>query len=151
MKEALYGLAQALRAQSRVEEAKPYFDLAHLQQQAKTEANLGPGLNERGLQFLKSGQLKQAEESFREALTVAPSFGHAAHNLAVVLARTGKTSEAIEAFKLAISLRPTLAAAYAGLAALLKETGDPSADKVSEKAKLLKEVAPQPEDLVFLK
>jgi tetratricopeptide (TPR) repeat protein len=151
LKEALLGLAQTLRSQQRGEEAKPYLDQLQRQQKSQTDAGLAPGFNARGLEFLRSGQLQAAEKSFREALAVAPSFGYAAHNLAVVLARQGRANEAAEAFRLAIRVHPTFAAAYQGLASLLKQSGDPRAAQLLAEAELLKKVAPQSQDLVLIK
>jgi tetratricopeptide (TPR) repeat protein len=88
--------------------------LDQVQNLQKTVADAGraPSLNAQGLDFLKAGQLENAEGAFRGALRVDPLFAIAAHNLGVTLFRQGRDMEAIEAFRTAIRVNPTFAAAH---------------------------------------
>jgi len=96
---------------------------------------------------MNSGELDEALEKFRAALTLDPTYAAAAYNQGLVLARQGKTPEAIQSFRTAIRLRPGFVLAHYGLGLLLQLAGDPLADEQLRKAQLMKRLVPQAGDM----
>jgi predicted O-linked N-acetylglucosamine transferase (SPINDLY family) len=93
------------------------------------------------------GVAAPAEDAYREALRLDPSYAKAHYNLGAFLAERGRAVEAAACFERALGVEPGFAAASAALAALLAR-GDRSADA---EAVLRRGLAANPvaTDLVF--
>jgi tetratricopeptide (TPR) repeat protein len=140
---ALKGMADLLKEQGKVEEAKPYLDRVRQLTQCKLDANLAITLNGEGLNLMKQEKLDQALQAFTEALAKDPSYAVAAYNRGLVLARQNRLGEAAESFRTAVRLRPGFALAHFGLGLVLKAREDPSAEEEFQKARLLSKLVPQ--------
>lgn len=66
---------------------------------------------QRGATALHNGQLKQAEQAFREAVRLAPDLAEAHLDLGLVLGREGEFTNAIESIQHALRLNPSLPSA----------------------------------------
>ncbi len=63
--------------------------------------------NNRGVEFNKTGEYKQAIEDFNKALELNPAHKEAYNNLGVALANLGRNKEAIVAYNNALKIQPT--------------------------------------------
>lgn len=98
------------RARLRVELATGYFEqgkttvaLDEIKQALVADANYSPAFNLRGLTYLRMGESKLAEESFRRALQLSPLDGNVAHNLGWVRCLQADYKEALTLFGRALN------------------------------------------------
>jgi tetratricopeptide (TPR) repeat protein len=77
--------------------------------------------NSRLSEPMDTERLREAEESFREALTIDPNYIHAQLGLGTVYYGQGRIDEAIQAFKKALEIDPTNPSARGNLEALVEE------------------------------
>ncbi len=98
------------RARLRIELASGYFEqgktsvaLDEIKQALIADPSYSPAFNLRGLTYLRMGELKLAEESFRRALQLAPLDANVAHNLGWVLCQQTDYSSAIAMFERALA------------------------------------------------
>ncbi|KAM8891385.1 LOW QUALITY PROTEIN: protein O-mannosyl-transferase TMTC2 [Spinachia spinachia] len=83
---------------------------------AKAWGNLG--------NVLKSqGQMEEAEQAYRNALSYRSNMADMLYNLGLLLQESNKFSEALHYYKLAIGSRPTLASAYLNTGIILMNQG----------------------------
>jgi protein O-GlcNAc transferase len=75
------------------------------------------------LEYLRTGNLQQAERTFREILTARPRNSKAYHYLGDILMDTGSHEEAVACYQKAIELNPGFAGTYYNVASLLREEG----------------------------
>jgi len=75
-----------------------------------------------GTDYLKSGDLRNAETQFAKALENEPKNTQALYYLAVVQQRQKETAKAVESFQKLLALDPNLAIAHANLGVLLAGT-----------------------------
>ena len=78
-------------------------------------------VNSRIIYAVDTGLLREAEESFREALTLDPNYIHAQLGLGAVCYAQGRTDEAIQAFKKALEIHPDNHSARGNLEFLIEE------------------------------
>ena len=147
MEKAAYGLAQLLQAEGKTAEAQKAFEQVRELKANSSALADASSLNATGVVRMNSGELDEALEKFRAALTLDPTYAAAAYNQGLVLARQGKTPEAIQSFRTAIRLRPGFVLAHYGLGLLLQLAGDPLADEQLRKAQLMKRLVPQAGDM----
>ncbi len=97
---------------------------------------------QRGVEALKSGQLKEAEKGFAAAIKLSPAFAEAYLNLGLVLEEQGRHPEASTNLKKALALKPRLHGAnlFLGLAEYRLDRLDAAAESVT------KETAAFPKD-----
>lgn len=69
-------------------------------------------------------ELKEAEETFRKAITLDPNYSKAHYNLGIIYEETGIDNQAIDAYKKAIELDEGFGEAYLNLGDLYKARGD---------------------------
>lgn len=72
-----------------------------------------------GMVLMKEGKLQEAEQAFRSALEINPSFADAHNNLGYLLERQGKFPEAIAEYKKAVEERPGFRQAHFNLGRIL--------------------------------
>jgi Tfp pilus assembly protein PilF len=72
-----------------------------------------------GVLLTTEGKLEEAEQAFREALTIAPSYSAAHNNLGNLLERQGKLSEAAAEYRKALEGDPSFRRAHFNLGRLL--------------------------------
>lgn len=72
------------------------------------------------------GRVAEAEESFRRAVEIHPSFAAAHNNRGNALTRLGRLREAEEAYRRALALQPVFAEALSNLANTLNQLGRPA-------------------------
>lgn len=90
---------------------------------------------DRGLASLRKGNHREAEEAFREVLTVQPNNAQAYNFLGIVLGIQNRFEEAIENFKTSLRIKPNLTDSRIRLAELYELKGDFSEAKAElEKA-----------------
>lgn len=89
-------------------------------------ARHSPALHHLGLIAFKSGQVAEAIQSLRLALSVEPQYTEARLNLAVILKMHGDLTEALDECRTVVSAAPNNATAHAELGNILKDLGKPS-------------------------
>ncbi|MEY4712181.1 MAG: hypothetical protein RIS88_1631 [Pseudomonadota bacterium] len=101
---------QRQRARIRTELAVGYFEegrtpiaLDEVKQALAHDPSFAPAYNLRGLIHLRLDDSRQAEDSFRRALALAPSDGDTLHNLAWMACQQGRHAEADRAFAQALA------------------------------------------------
>ena len=80
--------------------------------------------NNLGQAFFELDRLEEAEDNFKNALTLKPNFGKAHSNLGNTLHKQGRLQEAVISFKKAISLEPDSAVAHNNLGRTLFTLGE---------------------------
>jgi protein O-GlcNAc transferase len=75
------------------------------------------------LEYLRTGNLQQAERIFREILRARPRNSRAYHYLGDILEDTGRHEEAMACYQKAIELNPGFAGTYYNVASILREKG----------------------------
>ena len=83
-------------------------------------------LNDLGNLLRMAGRLDEAEEAYRQALTIAPDKVPPRYNLALLLQQQGKRDKALEEFRLVVKTDPGFAWAHYQIGALLEEKGNES-------------------------
>ena len=78
----------------------------------------------RGLKLHQSGELKQAEDCYREVYRLDPKHTDALHLLGVVALQQGRLDESIETIRQALSLKPDTPEYHANLAAAFRAQGN---------------------------
>lgn len=111
--------AELLIAEGEADEAIPLL----LRAIDETPADLRARLN-LGLAYEMIESPGDAEEAYRGALGVDPSFAEALNNLGALLRDTGRIEEAAATLRRAIESRPGFASAYLNLALTLEDLGD---------------------------
>jgi tetratricopeptide (TPR) repeat protein len=101
-------------------------------------------LRERAREAAFLGSLQQAEDLFRQIVTLAPADADAWTDLGVVLVRRAQTRRGIEAFERSVALDPNNAPAHRNLAIALDREGQATAAAVHYRAFLA--LAPQHPD-----
>lgn len=98
------------RARLRVELATGYFEqgqttvaLDEVKQALVADAGYAPAHNLRGLAYMRLGEMRLAEESFRRAVSFAPKDANLAHNLGWLLCQQARFSEAQPLFDTALA------------------------------------------------
>lgn len=98
------------RARLRVELATGYFEqgqttvaLDEVKQALAADVNYAPAHNLRGLAYMRLGEVRLAEDSFRRALALGPKDAGVAHNLAWLLCQQSRFSEAQPLFEAALA------------------------------------------------
>jgi type IV pilus assembly protein PilF len=98
------------RARLRVELATGYFEqgqttvaLDEVKQALAADASYAPAHNLRGLAYMRLGEMRLAEESFRRAVTLAPKDANLSHNLGWLLCQQARFSEAQPLFDAALA------------------------------------------------
>ena len=76
-----------------------------------------------GLTFFKSGKLKEAEASFREALKINPKLLEAHFYLGNTLGKLGRLEEAEASYREALKINPKLSEAHNNLGSILSQLG----------------------------
>ena len=113
----LTGCASSKEAEFRKLQARSAYEtgLSHLREgrtalglnSLQEAANLAPEepayLNSLGLVLLDLKQLREAEEAFRKAIALDPSYAMAHHNLGVALAESGRWEEAVQGYRRALA------------------------------------------------
>ena len=79
-----------------------------------------------GVAFSQQKDWRNAETSFRKAISLNPNFANAYYNLGLALKNQGKPAEAIAACQKAISLNPNYANAYNNFGNALNKQGKPA-------------------------
>jgi protein O-GlcNAc transferase len=74
-------------------------------------------------QHHQAGRLAEAENVYRQVLSVAPNHADALHLRGVIALQSGRLDPAVELIRQAIALRPTFADAYANLGKALTQQG----------------------------
>lgn len=83
--------------------------------------------------WVKRGELEEALQNYRKALTLNPNLAEAHFNLGKILAAQGKLDEAIESLDGAIALKPEWSAAHYAKATIIKSAVEHnSKEKVDE-------------------
>jgi Tfp pilus assembly protein PilF len=108
-------LGDACRDLGRLEEAGVDYRAALNRAPAGLPAASAAIHNSLGLVSLREGKPREAEQSFLEAVRLAPDFPEAQSNLANSLATRNRLSDAIPHFQTALRLRPDLSDAWLGL------------------------------------
>ncbi|UCC28979.1 MAG: tetratricopeptide repeat protein [Phycisphaerales bacterium] len=90
------------------------FNLAKSSDNARGHPGLGTAVSDRDL-------MEEAEEAFRRAVQLKPSYTDGYYNLGNALAENGKLEEAVAAYRRALQLRPRYAKAHYNLANTLKK------------------------------
>jgi type IV pilus assembly protein PilF len=98
------------RARLRIELASGYFEqnktkvaLDEIKQALLSDSTYAPAYNLRGLVYMRMGELRLADESFRRALQFNPRDSNAAHNLGWLSCEQGRYDEAVKLFTQALS------------------------------------------------
>lgn len=98
------------RARLRVELATGYFEqgqttvaLDEVKQALAADPLYAPAHNLRGLAYMRLGELRLAEDSFRRAMAVTPKDANLAHNLGWLLCQQGRFNEAQPLFEAALA------------------------------------------------
>lgn len=98
------------RARIRLELAVGYFEqgqttiaLDELKQSLAADPNYVEAHNLRGLIYMRLNDQRLAEDSFRQALTLAPRDGNILHNYGWLLCQQGRYAESLQAFSQAFS------------------------------------------------
>lgn len=98
------------RARLRLELAASYFDqgqtnvaLEELKQVLALDPGFADAYNMRGLIYMRLNDTRQAEESFRRALSLAPGDSAALHNYGWFLCQQARYPESLQAFAQALS------------------------------------------------
>lgn len=78
-----------------------------------------------GVAYGEADELAEAEQAFRRALRLKPSYAEAHYNLARVLRRQGRLSDALEEHQRANALQPAALAFELGLVAMHSQLGRP--------------------------
>ncbi|MCO5066134.1 MAG: tetratricopeptide repeat protein [Rhizobiaceae bacterium] len=116
---AHYNLANALRAQDKVQEAlECYADALNL------DPNLAIANHNRAMLLFREGDIEAALHEWRIANETAPDFAEAHYGSGICLFRLGKYEEAVASFQRAVELNPKLVEAYLGLGNAYNELGD---------------------------
>jgi tetratricopeptide (TPR) repeat protein len=71
----------------------------------------------------QQGQLREAEQVYRQALQLDPAQPHALHWLGVLLHQSGRGAQAVELIEAALQIDPSLAEAYCNLGVVLQALG----------------------------
>lgn len=111
--------AEALLARGDAGAAQKLLE-AYLQKQPRSTR----ALLDLGLAFELQEQNKEAEASYRKALSVDPRFAEAYNNLGYLYRNQKRLDEALSAFRKAVQLRPNFAEAQENLALCLEDKGD---------------------------
>jgi predicted O-linked N-acetylglucosamine transferase (SPINDLY family) len=74
-------------------------------------------------QYHRAGQLKEAEQLYRQVLARQPAHIDAIHNLGLIAHQTGRNDVAVDLIRRAIALRPDDAEAYNNLGIALRDMG----------------------------
>jgi type IV pilus assembly protein PilF len=97
------------RARIRLELASNYYEegrtdiaLDEVKQVITIDPGLGDAYNLHGLIFMRLGDSRQAEESFRRAIALNPRDGNVLHNYGWLLCQTGRYNEANRSFEQAL-------------------------------------------------
>lgn len=113
------------RARIRLELASGYFEegkievaLDELKQVLVADPSYAAAYNLRGLVYMRLNDVRQAEESFRRALALAPRDSDVHHNQGWLQCQTGRYPDAVRSFELALA-NPT----YGGRAKTLMAMG----------------------------
>ena len=69
------------------------------------------------------GNLEEAVEAYKKALSIKPDFAEAYYNMGIALTDQGKLERAIEAYQKALSIKPDYADAYNNMGNALKDQG----------------------------
>lgn len=98
------------RARLRVELATGYFEqgqttvaLDEVKQALAADSGYAPAHNLRGLAYMRLGETRLAEDSFRRALTLAPKDAGVTHNLGWLLCQQSRFTEAQPLFNAALA------------------------------------------------
>lgn len=113
------------RARLRIELATGYFEqgqttvaLDEVKQALVADATYAPAYNLRGLAYMRLGEMRLAEESFRRAVALAPRDANLAHNLGWLLCQQSRFTDAQPLFDAAL-----LSPMYGGRAKTLLTQG----------------------------
>lgn len=113
------------RARLRIELATGYFEqgqttvaLDEVKQALVADATYAPAYNLRGLAYMRLGEMRLAEESFRRAVALAPRDASLAHNLGWLLCQQSRFTDAQPLFDAAL-----LSPMYGGRAKTLLTQG----------------------------
>jgi len=113
------------RARIRMELAVGYFEqgqtnvaLDELKQVIASDPSFPDAYNLRGLIYMRLGDMRQAEDSFRRAVSLNPRDGNVQHNYGWMLCQQGRYEESLRAFEVAMA-NPV----YAGRAKTLMAKG----------------------------
>ena len=97
------------RARIRLELAVGYFEqgqttvaLDELKQSIAADPNFGEAYNLRGLIYMRLGDFRLAEESFRRSLTLTPGDSNTYHNYGWLMCQQGRPAEALQLFSQAL-------------------------------------------------
>jgi Tfp pilus assembly protein PilF len=82
-------------------------------------------LNSLGVAHGEASELTEAEQAFRRALKLKPSYAEAHYNLARVLRRQGRLDDALREYERAHALQPAARVIELGLAAIYRQLGRP--------------------------
>ena len=106
------------RARVRVELAAGYFEqgqsavaLDEVRLALQADPNFAPAYNLRGLILMQTSQMQAAEESFQQALRIAPRDGDTWHNLGWLYCQAARYADASRAFASALQSPSYVAAA----------------------------------------
>jgi superkiller protein 3 len=123
---AHYSLARALqRAGLRKEAAKEFTEADGLQQAERDREEAGlHTIN--GIQSLRTGNINDAVESLRRAVTRKPDYPEANYYLGIALAQSGDEAGSIRAFRTALEKRPRSAEIHYNFGIALRQMGKSS-------------------------
>lgn len=76
-----------------------------------------------GFEHMEAGRYEMAEEAFKEAITIKPSYVDAQNGLGMVYLKTGQFGKAIESFRIAVDLKPVEEASLHNLAEAYAKAG----------------------------
>jgi protein O-GlcNAc transferase len=121
---AHYGLAKALRAQGKADEASEEMQQAKMLLQQQSDAVMSSHLSNEALDRAKQGDLRAAIELAKKAVWLDPASALANFNLGLLLADAGNMEASIYQLRKAISLAPSRTAFYLDLAKVQEEAED---------------------------
>ena len=76
---------------------------------------------QQAVDFHQKGDLKEAEDLYRQVISVAPNHTTALHLLGVISHQTGHNQEAVDLIRRALLINPEYAEAYANLGNALQD------------------------------
>lgn len=130
-KSKLWLLLPTLAVAAAVAASAPPPNLSKAVEAQKALAQQAPGddavLNDLGNLLRMAGRLAEAEDAYRQALTIAPHKVPPRYNLGLLLQQQGKPEKALDEFRQVVKTEPAFAWAHYQIGALLEAKGNEAA------------------------